>query len=56
VVLSCGLIVAVSSSLPSLRLFGWLSTVAMMLALVADLTILRPLITFLRSTFQRARL
>ena len=54
VVLSCGLVVTVFSNLPSLRLFGWLSTLAMMLALVADLTILRPVITFLRSTFQRA--
>ena len=54
VVLSCGLIVTVFSDLPSLRLFGWLSTLAMMLALVADLTILRPVITFLRSTFERA--
>jgi predicted RND superfamily exporter protein len=55
VVLSCGLIVTVFSNLPSLRLFGWLSTLAMMLALVADLTILRPVITFLRSSFQRAQ-
>ena len=54
VVLSCGLIVTVFSDLPSLRLFGWLSTLAMMLALIADLMILRPVITFLRSAFQRA--
>jgi len=54
VVLSCGLIMTVFSDLPSLRLFGWLSALAMMLALVADLTILRPVITFLRSAFQRA--
>ena len=53
VVLSCGLIVTVFSNLPSLRLFGWLSTLAMMLALVADLTVLRPVITFLRSALQR---
>ena len=53
VVLSCGLVVTVFSNLPSLRLFGWLSTLAMMLALIADLTILRPVITFLRSAFQR---
>ena len=52
VVLSCGLIVTVFSDLPSLRLFGWLSTLAMMLALVPDLTILRPVITFLRSALQ----
>ncbi|MGA7803005.1 efflux RND transporter permease subunit [Bradyrhizobium sp.] len=54
VVLSCGLIVTVFSNLPSLRLFGWLSTLAMMLALVADLTILRPVITFLRSIVRPA--
>ena len=51
VVLSCGLVVTVFSNLPSLRLFGWLCTLAMMLALVADLTILRPVLTFLRTTF-----
>jgi len=55
VVLSCGLIVMVFSNLPELRMFGWLSTFAMVLALVADLTILRPTITFLRSAFERAR-
>ena len=54
VVLSCGLIVTVFSNLPALRLFGWLSTLAMALALIADLTILRPTITFLRSTFGQA--
>ena len=54
VVLSCGLVVTVLSNLPSLRLFGWLSTLAMMLALVADLTILRPVITFLRSAARSA--
>jgi uncharacterized protein len=48
VVLSCGLAVTVFSNLPSLRMFGWLSATAMMLALVADLTILRPTIVFLR--------
>jgi uncharacterized protein len=48
VVLSCGLVVTVFSNLPSLRMFGWLSATAMMLALVADLTILRPTIVFLR--------
>jgi predicted RND superfamily exporter protein len=53
IVLSCGLIVTVFSNLPALRLFGWLSTLAMVLALIADLTILRPTITFLRSAFQR---
>jgi hypothetical protein len=56
IVLSCGLIVMVFSSLPELRMFGWLSTFSMVLALAADLTILRPTITFLRSAFERARL
>jgi hypothetical protein len=37
----------VFSSLPSLRLFGWLSAFAMISALVADLLILRPTATFL---------
>lgn len=55
IVLSCGLVVTVFSNLPSLRLFGWLSTLAMLLALVADLVILRPVMTFLRSAFDRAR-
>jgi predicted RND superfamily exporter protein len=55
IVLSCGLIVTVFSNLPSLRLFGWLSTLAMLFALVADLTILRPVITFLRAAFSRSR-
>jgi predicted RND superfamily exporter protein len=56
VVLSCGLVVTVFSNLPALRMFGWLSTLAMILALVADLTILRPTITFLRSAFVRVGL
>jgi len=38
----------VLSDLPSLRLFGWLSALAMIAALVADLLILRPTIMFLR--------
>jgi len=54
IVLSCGLIVTVFSNLPALRMFGWLSTFAMILALIADLTILRPTITFLRSAFEWA--
>ena len=49
IVLACGMVVTVFSDLPSLRLFGWLTTLAMMLALVADLTILRPVITLLYS-------
>jgi uncharacterized protein len=48
VVLACGLVVTVLSNLPMLQLFGWLSAMAMLLALLADLTILRPTITFLR--------
>jgi hypothetical protein len=47
VVLTCGLVVMVLSDLPSLRLFGWLSALAMMSALGADLMILRPTTTFL---------
>jgi uncharacterized protein len=47
VVLACGLAMTVFSDLPSLRLFGWLSSFAMLTALVADLFILRPTITFL---------
>jgi uncharacterized protein len=50
VVLSCCLVVTVLSDLPSLRLFGWLSALAMALALVADPTILRPTIMFLLYT------
>jgi hypothetical protein len=46
-VLACGFIVTIFSDLPSLRLFGWLSALAMLAALVADLLILRPTITFL---------
>jgi predicted RND superfamily exporter protein len=47
VVLSCALMMTVLSNLPMLRLFGWLSAVAMLFALIADLTILRPTITLL---------
>ncbi len=47
VVLACGLAVTVFSDLPTLRLFGWLSAFAMLMALVADLLILRPTITVL---------
>lgn len=47
IVLACGLFVTVFSNLPSLRLFGWLSSFAMLMALVADLTILRPTIMLL---------
>jgi uncharacterized protein len=47
IVLACGLAALTYSNLPSLRLFGWLSAFAMLAALVADLLILRPTITFL---------
>src|SRR5581483_4924088 len=52
-VLACGLAVTVLSDLPSLRLFGWLSALAMLSALTADLTILRPTITYLRILARR---
>ncbi len=55
IVLACGLAVTVVSDLPSLRLFGWLSALAMLAALTADLTILRPTITFLRIVARRLR-
>jgi uncharacterized protein len=47
VVLACGLAMTVFSNLPSLRLFGWLSAFAMLTALIADLFILRPVVTLL---------
>ena len=53
VVLACGLAVTVFSDLPSLRLFGWLSAFAMLAALVADLTILRPTTMFLSQLMRR---
>src|SRR5207302_10915710 len=53
VVLACGLAVTVFSDLPSLRLFGWLSALAMIAALTADLCILRPTAMFLRQLFRR---
>jgi predicted RND superfamily exporter protein len=53
-VLACGLAALVLSDLPALRLFGWLSAFAMLAALVADLLILRPVMTFLlRSSARR---
>jgi predicted RND superfamily exporter protein len=54
IVLACGLAALTFSSLPSLRLFGWLSAFAMLAALVADLLILRPAITFLTRLTQNA--
>jgi predicted RND superfamily exporter protein len=55
VVLACGLAVTAFSNLPSLRLFGWLSAFAMIAALVADLLILRPTISWLRRTALRMK-
>ena len=55
VVLACGLAVTVFSDLPSLRLFGWLSAFAMLAALVADLTILRPTTMYLHQIAARLR-
>jgi predicted RND superfamily exporter protein len=52
-VLACGLAVTVLSNLPSLRLFGWVSALAIVAALVADLLILRPTIVFLRQVAAR---
>ena len=52
-VLSCGLAALVFSNLPALRLFGWLASFAMLAALVGDLLILRPVITFLLRLAQR---
>ena len=46
-VLACGLAALVFSNLPPLRLFGWLGALAMLAALIADLLILRPVVTFL---------
>jgi len=53
VVLACGLAMTVFSDLPSLRLFGWLSAFAMMMALTADLLILRPTSMFLQRLARR---
>jgi predicted RND superfamily exporter protein len=46
-VLAFGLAALVFSTLPPLRLFGWLGAFAMFAALVADLLILRTVVTFL---------
>ncbi len=45
VVLVLGLAATAFSNLPMLKTFGWLSAFAMFAALVADLTILRPMMT-----------
>jgi predicted RND superfamily exporter protein len=52
-VLACGLAALVLSDLPALRLFGWLSALAVLAALVADLLILRPIITALLRSAER---
>jgi uncharacterized protein len=52
-VLACGLAMTVLSSLPSLRLFGWLSAFAMVAALSADFFILRPIATYLSKVARR---
>jgi uncharacterized protein len=52
-VLACGLAMTVLSSLPSLRLFGWLSAFAMVAALFADLFMLRPIAMFLSKVVRR---
>ena len=51
IVLACGLAVTSFSDLPSLRLFGRLSAFAMLMALTADLLILRPVVTLLIRLF-----
>jgi predicted RND superfamily exporter protein len=48
VVLACGLAMTILSDLPSLRLFGWLGSLSMIAAVVADLFILRPVVMFFR--------
>jgi hypothetical protein len=52
-VLACGLAMTVLSSLPSLRLFGWLSAFAMVAALLADMFMLRPIAMFLSKIVRR---
>ncbi|AXK82946.1 RND transporter [Pseudolabrys taiwanensis] len=52
-VLACGLAMTVFSSLPSLRLFGWLSAFSMIAALFADLFILRPVAMYLSQVARR---
>ncbi len=55
IVLVCGLAATAFSNLPMLRTFGWLSAFAMFAALVADLTILRPMMTVLMQIESRLR-
>ena len=55
IVLACGLAVTVFSDLPSLRVFGWLSALAMLPALTADLLILRPTVMYLHAVGRRKK-
>jgi predicted RND superfamily exporter protein len=54
-VLICGLAATAFSNLPMLKTFGWLSAFSMFAALVADLTILRPIMTVLMQLESRLR-
>jgi len=54
-VLACGLAVTIFSDLPSLRLFGWLSAVTLVAALIGDLLILPATVMLLRRFTRRAR-
>ena len=55
IVLVFGLAATAFSNLPMLQTFGWLSAFAMFAALVADLTILRPMMTVLMQIEIRLR-
>jgi predicted RND superfamily exporter protein len=54
-VLACGLGVTILSDLPSLRLFGWLSAVTILAALLGDLVILPATVMLLRIVRLRLR-
>ncbi len=54
-VLACGLAALAFSTLPSLRIFGWLSAFSMLAALAGDLLILRPAITYLMRHLRRVQ-
>jgi predicted RND superfamily exporter protein len=55
IVLIFGLAATAFSNLPMLKTFGWLSAFSMFAALVADLTILRPIMTVLMKFEARLR-
>ena len=55
IVLVLGLAATAFSNLPMLKTFGWLSAFSMFAALVADLTILRPMMTVLMQIESRLR-